>query len=225
MSKDAYATALKTTLTEIKNICPDIKSSFFFTKQGVIVAGDTEASHTTTKKALHSFLNIREKADAIGGIHELSVNGAEGNIQISQIREMYLATATSKNADTKYLQTITSVIVPTVLKLLKDIAETPTPLKIAPPLQLTVKKITGFFVGDSAQVDQTILTEWSKSFKGKRINAVEIQNLNGKTTQCQVKAIEDEKLEGKGFIRMPEKIFRTLKVEEGALVRVNPITP
>ncbi len=225
MSKDAYATALKTTLTEIKNVCPDIKSSFIFTKDGILIAGDAEASDITIKKVLHSFQDIREKAGTIGGLHELSVNAAEGNIQISQVREMYLVTATSKNADTKYLQTITGVIVPTVLKLLKNIIQAPTHLKSAPPQQLTVEKITGFFVGDSAQVDQKILTEWSKFLQGNTINAIEIQTLNGKTTRCKVKAIDHEELEGKGLIRIPEKIFKTLKVDEGALVRVKPRTP
>jgi predicted regulator of Ras-like GTPase activity (Roadblock/LC7/MglB family) len=224
MSKDQYATALKTALTEIKNVCPDIKSSFIFTKDGAIVAGDSEASDTI-KKALHSFQNIREKADAIGGIHALSVNGSEGNMQISQVNEMYLATATFKNADTKYLQTITGVIVPTILKLLKDIIHAPTPPKAASPQQLTVEKITGFFVGDSAEVDQKILGEWSKFFEGKTINTVEIQAPNGKTTRCKVKAIDDERLEGKGLIRIPEKRLQMLKVREEEVVRVKPITP
>ena len=225
MNKGSYETALKTTLTEIKNICPDIKASFIFAKDGTVVAGDAEASDITIKKALHSFQSIREKADVIGGIKKLSINGAEGNIQISQVNEMYLVTATSKNADTKYLQTITGVIVPTVLKLLKNIIKAPTPLKIAPPQQLAVQKITGFFVGDSAQVDQKLLTEWSKSFEGKAINVIEVQTLNGQTTRCKVKAIDDERLEGHGIIRIPEKIFKTLKVKNGASVRVKPITP
>ena len=224
MSRDAYATALKTTLTEIKNICPDIKSSFIFTKDGAIVAGDSEAS-VTIKKALHSFQNIRGKADAIGGIHELCVNCAEGNIQISQANEMYLAIATSENADTNYLRTITDVIVPTVLKLLKNIIETPTPIKIATPQQLTAKKITGFFAGDSAQVDKNTLTEWSKFFNGKTIKAIELQPPNGKTMHCKVEAINDKRLEGKGLIRIPDKIFKTLRVKEGTPVKVEPTKP
>jgi predicted regulator of Ras-like GTPase activity (Roadblock/LC7/MglB family) len=222
MSKDAYTTALKTTLKEIQNICPDIKSSFIFTKDGTIVAGDSEASDTTIKKALHSFQSVRDKADAIGGLHELSVNGAEGRIQISRVSDIYLAITTSKNADIKYLQSITQVIVPTVLKLLKNIIQAPTPLKAAPPQQLTVEKITGFFVGDSAHVDQKLLKEWTKSLKGKTITTIEIQALNGRTTRCKVKAIDDEKMMGKGLIRIPDKVFKTLNVEEGALVRVKP---
>jgi predicted regulator of Ras-like GTPase activity (Roadblock/LC7/MglB family) len=224
MSKDAYAAALKTALAEIKKVCPGIKSSFIFTKEGTIVAGDSEAS-TDTKRTLLYFQNVREKADAIGGILTLSVNGTEGDIQISQANDMYLTTATSKGADTKYLLTITGVIVPTILKLLKDTIQAPTPLKAAPSQQLTAKKITGFFVGDASEVDQKILTEWSDFFKGKTINVVEIQAPNGKKTRCKVKAMDDERLEGKGFIRMPEKTLKMLKVGEEEVVTVKPITP
>jgi predicted regulator of Ras-like GTPase activity (Roadblock/LC7/MglB family) len=224
MSKDAYAAALKTALAEIKTVCPGIKSSFIFTKEGAIVAGDSEAS-TDTKRTLHYFQNVGDKADAIGGILTLSVNGTEGDIQISQANDMYLTTATSKDADTKSLLTITGVIVPTVLKLLKGILQSPAPLKAASPKQLTAKKITGFFVGDSAEVDQKILTNWSDFFKGKTINLVEIKAPNGKRTRCKVKAMDDEKLEGKGFIRMPEKTLKTLKVGEEEVVTVEPMKP
>jgi predicted regulator of Ras-like GTPase activity (Roadblock/LC7/MglB family) len=227
MSKDRYAAALKTTLTEIQNICPDIKSSFIFTKEGVIVAGDSDDSDVTVKKALNSFQSIIQKADSIGGVEEFSVNGAEGTIEISQVSDMYLATTTSTDVDTKYLRTITRVIVPTVLKLLRTIVEAPAPLpfKATSPQQLTVEKITGFFVGDSAQVDQKILREWTKSFKGRTITTVEIQTLDGEATRCKVKAMDDKAMEGKGLIRIPDKILKTLDVKEGALVRVKPTKP
>jgi hypothetical protein len=224
MDKDAYATALETAIAEIKKVCPGIKSSFVFTREGDVVAGDSEAS-ADTKRTLHFFQNIRDKADAIGGIQALSVNCTEGDLQISQANHMYLVTATSKGADTKYLLTITGVIVPTVLKLLKGITLTPTPLKIASPQQLTVKKITGFFVGDSAEVDRKILTEWSDFLKGRTINVVEIQAENGRKTKSKVKAMDDERLEGKGLIRMPERTIKTLKVNEEEIVTVKPVTP
>ena len=224
MDTDAYATALETALAEIKNVCPDIKSSFVFTREGNVVAGDAEAS-ADTKRTLHFFQSVRDKADAIGGIEALSVNCAEGNLQISQANHMYLVTATSKDADTKYLLTITGVIVPTVLKLLKDITQTPTPPKIPSPQQLTVKKITGFFVGDSAEVERKILADWSDFIKGKTINIIEIQAENGRKAQSKVKAMGDETLEGKGFIRMPERTLKTLKVTEEEVVTVKPATP
>jgi len=224
MSRDPYETGLETALAEIKSLCPGIKSSFLFTNEGTIVAGDGDAA-VDTKRALQHFQSVSEKASPIGGILKLSIAGSNGDLQISQANDMYLATAISKDADEKYLLTITGVIVPTVLKLLKTIIQTPAPTKAAPPQQLTTKKITGFFAGDSAEVDRKILTEWSDFFKGQTINTIQIQAPNGKTTRCKVKAIDDERLEGKGLIRIPEKTLKTLRVKEEDVVGVKPLAP
>lgn len=127
MKRDPYTEALKNTLTEIRNICPEINSSFIFTKDGTVVAGDTETADTTIKKALNSFQRVAEKAGTIGGLHNFYVDGDKGKVHISRINDMYLVTATSKDADTNYLRSVMQVIVPTVLKLLESII--PAPLK------------------------------------------------------------------------------------------------
>ncbi|UCE43596.1 MAG: hypothetical protein JSV57_04345, partial [Candidatus Bathyarchaeota archaeon] len=101
----------------------------------------------------------------------------------------------------------------------------PAPPKAAPLQQLTAKKITGLFGGNYTEIDKAILTEWSEFFNGKTIDIVEIQAPNGKTARCKVKAIDDERLEGRGFIRIPEKTLRTLKVGEEEIMGVKPITP
>jgi predicted regulator of Ras-like GTPase activity (Roadblock/LC7/MglB family) len=130
VNRDRYAEALKNALIEIGNICPDINSSFIFTKDGTVIAGDAETADTTIKRTLGSFQNVAEKAEIIGGLHNFSVDGDKGRVYISHINEvndMYMATATSKNADENYLRSVTQVIVPTVLKLLENID--PAPLK------------------------------------------------------------------------------------------------
>lgn len=225
MNSDLYAEALKNTLTEIKNICPDINSSFIFTKDGVIIAGDTETADVTIKKALRCFQSVAEKADTIGGLHNFSVDGDKGKVHISRINDMYLATATSKNADTKYLQSVTQVIVPTVLKLLESI--TPAPLKSTQPQpqQLTVDTFSGFFAGDTVQVDPSLLTEWSELFNGKNVNEVELETLSGEMNRCKVKEINDPDLQGKGIIRIPERARRMLGVHKGEEVKIKPIEP
>jgi DNA-binding Xre family transcriptional regulator len=133
---------------------------------------------------------------------------------------MYLALATSKNADMTYLQSLTRVIFPTVLKLLKSI--TPTPLQFVPSKQLIVNTFSGFFAGDSVQIDADILARWSELLNQKSINQVEIEAFGGKVTRCRVKELNDPKLKGKGIIKMSEKICKKLEVEKGELVRVKP---
>jgi len=220
MSKNAYAAALKDTLTEIKKVCPDVSCSFIFTKDGMIVAGDSETAEGTIEKTVHSFQSIVEKEDMIGGLKALIIDGENGKVHISCINDMYLALAASKNADATFLKAITHVIVPTILKLLESI--TPTPLQFAPSKQLIVDTLSGLFVGDSVQIDLEVLKQWSELLNRKSVGEVEIEAFSGKTTKCSAKEINDPKLNGKGIIRIPERICKILEVKKGELVRVKP---
>jgi predicted regulator of Ras-like GTPase activity (Roadblock/LC7/MglB family) len=125
MDKDTYATALRNTLTEVRNICPDIKCSFIFTKEGAIVAGDDQSGDVPVDKTVASFQGLMENAVTIGGLHTMMVNGSKGSVHISSINDMYLVIAASKNADMTYIRSIANIIVPTVLKLIKGIVPTP----------------------------------------------------------------------------------------------------
>jgi predicted regulator of Ras-like GTPase activity (Roadblock/LC7/MglB family) len=220
MSKNAYADALKNTLTEIKKICPDVSCSFIFTKDGMVVAGDSETAKETIEKTMRPFQNIAEKEDMIGGLKAIIIDGEKGKVNISCVNDMYLALAASKNADATFLQAITHVIVPTVLKLLES--TTPTPLQFAPSKQLIVDTLSGFFAGDSVQIDLEVIKQWSELLNRKSVGEIEIEAFSGKTTQCSAREINDPKLKGKGIIRIPERICKVLEVKKGEVVRVKP---
>ena len=222
MDKDPYAVVLNNALTEIKKICPDVSRSFIFKKDGMIVAGDPEIDEKTLEGIIESFQKIAEKADTIGSLKTLYVNGKKGKVILSSVNDMYLALAASKNADTTYLHSVTCVIIPTVLKLLETTTTTPIPLQSTPSKQLIVDTLSGFFVGDSVQIDIKIIEEWAKLLNQKSVDQVEIEAFGGKTTQCKVKEINDSKLKGKGMIRIPEKVCKTLEVKKGELVTVKP---
>lgn len=222
MDKDLYAVALNNTLKEIRNVCPDISFSFLFTKDGLIVAADDNAADETIEKAVLSFQNIDEKTDSIGGLENLLINGKNGKVIISNVNGMYLATATSEKADITYLQSVARIIIPTILKLLESTS--PTPLKSAPAQQLIVDTLTGFFVGSTVEIDPKILKQWSEILKVKKVEEVEVEAFDGKTTHCKAREIGEPKLKGKGMIRIPEKTCKTLHVKRGELVKVKPRT-
>jgi len=219
-----YANAFKTALTEIRNICPDITRSFIFTKDGTIIAEAAQDSEISTEKAIYSFQNLIEKAATIGGLNTFSVSGNKGILQISRVNDMYLAISASKKADMTYIQSVTRIIFPTIMKLLENIVS--TPLKPAFSSQdLAAESLSGIFSGETAQIDAEILKEWSKTLDNAYINEVEIETSNGKIVKCKVKAISERELKGKDLIRIPEKIYRTLEVEKGELVKVKPLVP
>lgn len=221
MSKDVYSVALKSALNEIEKICPDVSCSFIFTRDGTLVAGDSEGNEEKMEKTVRCFQSIVDKADGIGGLQALRVEGKKGNVHLCHIDDMYIVLVTSKKADITFLHSLTRVIFPTVLKLLESIG--PTPLLHPPLEQFVVDTLSGFFVGDSVQIDLEILKQWSQLLDRKSVDEVEIEAVGGKVAQCKVKEINDSKLRGKGIIRLPEKIRKTLEVKDGELVKVKPV--
>jgi predicted regulator of Ras-like GTPase activity (Roadblock/LC7/MglB family) len=220
MSQNAYADALKNALTEIKKICPDVSCSFIFTRDRMVVAGDSETAKETVEKILRSFQSIVEKEGMMGCLKALIIDGEKGKVDISCVNNMYLALAASKNADATFLKAITHVIVPTILKLLES--TTPTPLQFAHSKQLIVDTLSGFFAGDSVQIDLEVLKQWSELLNRKSVDEVEIESFSGKTTKCSAREINDPKLKEKGIIRIPERICKSLEVKKGEVVRVKP---
>jgi predicted regulator of Ras-like GTPase activity (Roadblock/LC7/MglB family) len=268
MNEEVYAIALKSALTEIQNVCEGIKWSFIFTKDGTIISGkDDKTIGPETTKAASSFQSLTEKAGAVGGLDQLLINGDKGKVHVSSIDDIYLVSGTSKKADITYLRSITSVVFPTIMRVLENISGSigevgPTPLKplLSKPLeeeaveveeeeeeldepteeierakpvkplpsvpsqQLIVDKLGGLLVrGDTVHVDSEVLKRWSALLGVKEVSKVEIEAFGGKMAQCKVKTIKDRKLEGRGFIRIPDKTCQILEIKRGELVRVTPI--
>lgn len=254
MDDEVYSFALKSTLNEIQNICPDIKNSFMFKEDGEIVAADENTPKKVVVHVIDSFDGILEKADAIGGIEGVTLDGSKGRVTISCMNDLYLLTVTSRKADMNYVNTVTHVLIPTILRLLEKIhpsplksktpsleIETETPVTketeepeetletetLPPELpvnQLIIENLGGLLVpSDTVRIDSEMLSQWKEFSDSTKIEQVEVETFDGKTTQCKVKPIKDSKYEGKGIIRMPEKIQLNLEVRKGELVRVKPL--
>jgi predicted regulator of Ras-like GTPase activity (Roadblock/LC7/MglB family) len=127
MNDEVAAFALKNTLNEIQNICPDIKNAFVFREDGEIIAGDANTPEKTIVQVVDAFDGIFEKADAVNGVEGIVLEGSKGKVIVSSIDDLYLVTVTSGKADMKYVNTVTRVLIPTVLKLAEKL--TPAPLK------------------------------------------------------------------------------------------------
>lgn len=139
MDDEVYAFAVKSTLNEIRNVCPEIISAFMFKEDGEIIAGDDATSEKTMVRVVGSLDAILEKADAIGGVNNVTFEGSKSRLNVSCINEVYLVTVTSEKADMKYVNAATRVMVPTILKLLEKIRS--TPIRKNPPLPETESKL------------------------------------------------------------------------------------
>jgi predicted regulator of Ras-like GTPase activity (Roadblock/LC7/MglB family) len=131
MTNEAYAFALKNALTEIRNVCPDVQTSFLFDKKATLVAGDSETPEATLSRVVTSLEGVLNKAETLGGLNSVVIEGSKGSIHISCVDDMYLTMVASKDADMRYLETVARVLIPTVIKLLDNLD--PTPLRHPPP--------------------------------------------------------------------------------------------
>ena len=258
MSDEIYTFALKNTLNEIKNACPTVSHAFIFTKDTKIIAADENTTDAAVHSAIDALNAIIERANTIGDIETVTFHSTNSQVNITRINNFYLTTITSKETDQNYVNTLTQVLVPIVLKLVAKIhpapigedaftIEKPEPTEPSekeppteetnatepefesllpkPPVnQLIIDNLNGILApSDTVRIDNAVITQWKKLYPNKKIEKVDAETLNGKTTRCKFKPIKDSKYEGKGIIQIPEKIQLTLQTKKGELVMVKPV--
>ena len=90
--------------------------------------------------------------------------------------------------------------------------------------QLMVATLRGLRApSDTVRIDNAVVMQWKNQYADRKIEEVEVEALNGKTTCCKFKPTKDSKGEGKGLIQMPEKIKLALQTRRGELVMVKPV--
>ena len=127
MDSEVYAFALKNTLDEMQKACPEIKNAFVLDQNYTIIARDENTTEETLSQAVQALNEMFGKADAIGGVDDLTIEGINGRMNVSRMDEIFLVTVTSRKVNLKYVNTVTHVLVPTVLKLIEKL--NPGPLK------------------------------------------------------------------------------------------------
>lgn len=171
MDNELYSFALKNTIQEIQNICPDITNCFIFREDGEPIAKDQNTPEKTMTRIINSFDGILKKADAIGRVDGMTIESVKGRVNVSCVDNLYIVTVTSKNADKNYVSTVTRVLIPTVLKLLERL--TPAPLNN--PLQKKdIKTEPTTIKGSERSEDE--LTEESWTEKPEQLSETEAES-------------------------------------------------
>jgi hypothetical protein len=120
MENEVYAFALKNTLQEIQNACPEVTSNFIF-KDGKILAKNKNTEKEAVTQTIEAFDAIAQRADPIGDLESITIQSAEGKVNIAAMEDFYLTTVSSKEADEKYVNTLTRILIPIVIKLSEKI--------------------------------------------------------------------------------------------------------
>ena len=120
MNSTIYASALKNTIGEIKNICPEVSETFVF-KDSDIIAKTDSSSEKTLDQAILALNSIEKEAKTVCGIKSIRIEGKKGKINLTKMEKFNFATVLTTEADEKYVNTLTRVLVPTVIKLVDNI--------------------------------------------------------------------------------------------------------
>lgn len=135
MDSEVYAFALKSTLDEMQKACPEIKNAFVLDQNRTIIARDENTTEETLSQAVEVLNEMFGKADAIGGVDDLTIEGINGRMNVSRVDEIFLVTVTSRKANLNYVNTVTHVLVPTVLKLIEKLNHGPLKSNLIEPEQ------------------------------------------------------------------------------------------
>jgi predicted regulator of Ras-like GTPase activity (Roadblock/LC7/MglB family) len=121
MTTEACISALKSTLVEIKNICPQVSNTFIFRKDRKILAQDESTDEKAISHAIDAFSALNERAKTTGGVEYVTFQGTKNQVIITRINSFYFAAVASREADEKTLRIITRALVPSVLKTVEKI--------------------------------------------------------------------------------------------------------
>ena len=223
MDNEVYTFALKNALNEIRNVCPDITNTFMFREDGEIIVGDENTPEKTMVRVVNAFDGIFEKADAIGGVECITIEGSNGRVNVSWLNDLYFVTVTSRKADMKYVNTVTRVLIPTVLRLLEKIC--PTPLKSNSPLtetkhQLKIPMDEEFEKPELMEepVEETVMEEPKETVEAETkhepllseppVNQLIVENLGGLLVPSDTVRIDSE------ILSQWEELYEGRKIEE-----------
>ncbi len=121
MSTETCIAALKNTLDEIKNACPEVSNAFIFRKDKKILAKDENTGETAISNTVDALSALNERAKANGSVESVILQGTNKNMMIMRVSDLYFAIVASREADEKSLKIINHVLVPNILKMVEAI--------------------------------------------------------------------------------------------------------
>jgi len=204
-------------------VCPGITNTFMFMEDGEIIVGDENTSQKTMVHVVDAFDGVFEKADAIGGVECITIEGSNGRVNVSWLNDLYFVTVTSRKADMNYVNTVTRVLIPTVLRLLEKIC--PTPLKSNSPLtetkhQLKIPMDEEFEKPELMEepVEETVMEEPKETVEAETkhepllseppVNQLIVENLGGLLVPSDTVRIDSE------ILSQWEELYEGRKIEE-----------
>jgi hypothetical protein len=135
---EAYSNPLQIIIDELKTLSPETTNALIFKNNGQTVANTQATTEDQTKKVIANFGNIALQGQAIGGVECLTILAGDSQLIITAMSNLYLATVSSRAANQEIVKSLTQVVVPTVARLVDQLAA--SPLENQPQQTLQIKK-------------------------------------------------------------------------------------
>ena len=215
MEVDTRNPALTKALTEIKNVSPEISKAFFFQRNKRILARDECTDKEEANVTVEAFESLHDKANPISGIESVTFQGTKGRLDVTQVKDYYLTTVTSKGTDEKIINNLTRVLAPTILKLVQEIYPSPQhsleeiaektkketqgnlgeQLPDLPFAEFVVENISrlGVLSGspETVRIDVVTIGKWTELYGENNIEEVIVEEaITGKRVQCKFEPIK-----------------------------------
>ncbi len=122
MNKELETFALKTTLDEIKNTCPDVSNTFIFTVDGKLLITDDDTNEETVNCTAKALKTLFKKAETLGGLETAVFYNSHKRMNVFREQNYYLTIVGSEKNDLKHPANVARILIPTVLKLTEKIS-------------------------------------------------------------------------------------------------------
>ncbi len=87
---------------QTKNTNKDVSKAFLFEKGNLLAKGDS-VKEEEANKTIGAFNQIDARANVIDGIQSVTIQGANGRVDITRVNDCFLTTVASKEPKTKPL--------------------------------------------------------------------------------------------------------------------------
>ena len=122
MVTEAYSNPLQTVVDEFKILSPETSNVLIFRNDGQTVANNKATSEDQTKKIISNFASIASQTQSVGDVECLTIQAGDCQLNITAIGNLYLATVSSRAANQEIVKSLTQVVVPTVARLVDQLA-------------------------------------------------------------------------------------------------------
>ncbi|MGF3522820.1 MAG: hypothetical protein ACQXXJ_06965 [Candidatus Bathyarchaeia archaeon] len=187
MSSEECVVTIQNTLSEIRNICPQILTAFVFKPDKTVLATAKDTDKIDVASTVDALCMLIRHARVGGDLESFSVDSVEQRAVVTRLYGVYFAMVYSRTADEKVIASLSRGIVPIVLRLVELVQ--PELMHVSPCVfeGFSSEKTQVAFEGAEAEhpsvLEEVVGSEKHcsvrSSFLDSVVSQLTVENLNG----------------------------------------------